>query len=271
MRQVSRLIGWSLLSALVSPMALAQFGHGKHEEEPAPWSQADEYWNAREMQESRAAVLHHHGDLNIWALQVHRAELAFHEDETVGVIDADVWYGGDLNKLYLKTEGEFSFEEDDFEELEVQALWSRAISPFFDFQAGVRYDLEPKGRTHAVVGFQGMAPYRFEIDTAAYLSDRGDVTGDIEVEYELALTQRLHIKPRAELGWSAQDIDGLEIKSGLTNAAAGLRLSYDVVREFSPYVGVEWSGSLGGTRDLIEATGEDAGATAFVIGFHAWY
>ena len=164
-----------------------------------------------------------------------------------------------------------SWPTEELEEAEVQALWSRAISPYFDLQAGVRYDLEPKGRTHAVIGVQGLAPYWFEVDAAAFVSTQGDVTARIEAEYELLLTQRLVLQPRVEASLSAQDIPALQIGSGLTNVDAGLRLRYEVVREFAPYIGVEWKNAIGDTADLIEASGGDANSTAVLIGVRTWF
>jgi uncharacterized protein involved in copper resistance len=52
---------------------------------------------------------------------------------------------------------------------EVQALYSRAIGPYFDLQAGVRYDVEPSpNRAYAVLGFEGVAPYWFETTGALF-------------------------------------------------------------------------------------------------------
>lgn len=223
------------------------------------------------MKDSRDHVLHHHGKGSQFAVLADRLEFASTENEDMIVLDGDAWYGGDVNKLWFKTEAEYSFDHDEFEELTVQALWSRAISPFFDLQTGIRYDFEPGGKAYGVLGVQGMTPYRFEVDAAAFLSDDGDLSASAEVEYELMLTQRLHLKPRVELGFSASEMPDLGMGSGFTDGAAGVRLSYDIIREFSPYIGVEWQGALGETRDIVTTAGEDPDATVFVIGFRAWY
>ncbi|MAK60060.1 MAG: copper resistance protein CopB [Ponticaulis sp.] len=268
-----QIAGLTCLAVLAGPVATAQHDHnGSADPNPSkPWSQADEIWGEAEMQASREHVRRHHGSEAVFGVIVDRAEVAFADEGEVALLEGDIWYGGDLNKFYVKTEAEYSFDHSEFEEFEVQALWSRAITPFWDFQAGLRHDFEPDGLSHAVVGFQGMAPYRFEVDMAAYLSENGDLTADLELEYELMLTQRLHLKPRAEIGFSAQDVADRSIGGGLTNGAAGIRLSYDVIREFSPYVGVEWIGALGETRDLRSAMGEETEETVFLIGFSAWY
>lgn len=269
MRQLKISLSLLALSAALATPAFAQHDHATGDAKP--WSQADEVWGEEAMQPSRDHVLHHHGAGSEFAVIVDRLELAFNDDETMAVLDGDAWYGGDINKLWFKAEAEYSYDHDEFEEVKLQALWSHAISPFFDLQTGLRYDLEPEGKAYGVFGVQGMTPYRFEVDAAAFLSEEGDVSASAEIEYELMLTQRLHLKPRVEIGLSASDVPELGIGSGFTDAAAGVRLSYDLVREFSPYIGVEWQGSLGDTRDMMTAAGEDPDSSVIVFGFRAWY
>jgi len=241
------------------------------EETAPPWSMADDYFDAGEMAAARHHILEHHGDTRQFYVMADRLEVQSAEEGETLVWDGNAWYGGDVNKLWLKSEGDYSLEADELEEAEAQALWSHAISPYFDLQGGVRYDLEPKGRTHAVLGIQGLAPYWFEVDAAAFLSSEGDLTARMEAEYEFRLTQRLILEPRVEAELSAQDIPELETGSGLNSLNAGLRLRYEIVREFAPYVGVEWQGSFGGTADYLEAAGEDTDRAVFVAGVRAWF
>ncbi|MCF6328774.1 MAG: copper resistance protein B, partial [Henriciella sp.] len=149
--------------------------------------------------------------------------------------------------------------------------WSKPISAFWVVQAGARYDFAPGGRTHVVAGVQGLAPYWFEVDAAAFVSTNGDVTARVEAEYELLLTQRLILQPRTEINFSAQDIPELGVGSGITSIDAGLRLRYEFVREFAPYIGVSWQGSLGETADIIKANGGETDRTVVVLGIRAWY
>lgn len=236
-----------------------------------PWSMADEYWGAEVMKKSREAVQKKNGAMPNFMVMGDRLEWQDTGGDGSLLWDVQGWYGGDINKLYIKTEGEFSIEDDEVEDAEIQALWSRAIAPFWDVQAGVRYDLEPKGRTHAVLGIQGLAPYWFEIDAAAFLSTNGDLSASIEAEYELRFTQRITLQPRVELGISASDIPELEIGSGFTNFDAGVRLRYEIKREFAPYVGVEWQKNLGGTADFIRAGGGDPDSIVAAVGLRAWF
>ena len=185
--------------------------------------------------------------------------------------DVQFWYGGDLNKLWLKSQGEGTFGEG-VERAEVQALYSRAVAPFWDVQLGVRHDFEPHPtRNHLVLGIQGLAPYWFEVDAAAFLSEEGDVTGRAEVEYDQRLTQRLILQPRTELNFSLQDVPELNIGSGLSTAEAGLRLRYEFVPEFAPYIGVNYERAVGRTADFRRAEGEDVGGWSVVLGVRTWF
>ena len=272
MKMLNHLIltGGVLASLFAASPAFAQ----EHAHGAAPdklWSQADAYYDPAEMDATRASVLHHNGRQKTAMVMLDRAEVQFADDEEIGVWDGSFWYGGDINKLYVKSEGEYSFEADAFEEADVELLWSHAISPYFDIQSGVKYDFEPDGLAHAALGFQGLAPYWFEVDGTAYLSEEGDLTADFEAEYELFLTQRLILQPRAALKFSAQDIPERETGSGLTNAEAGLRLRYEFTREFAPYIGVEYHGAFGETGNLLKASGGDPDQTVWVIGLRGWF
>ncbi|WP_374406664.1 copper resistance protein B [Pelagerythrobacter sp.] len=231
---------------------------------------ADAVWGAEAMRASRDHLRHEHGNQTYLWFQADRAEYRAREDADGYLWDVQGWYGGDLDKLWLKSEGEGSFGEP-IEGAEVQALYSRAIGPWFDFQAGVRQDFAPRDRTYAVVGVQGLAPYLFEIDAAAFLSDRGDLTARVEAELDQRITQRLILQPRAEANLSAQDIPELGIGAGFDSIELGLRLRYEIVPEFAPYIGVEQEWKLGRSADFARLEGENAGVTNYVVGVRFWF
>ncbi len=235
------------------------------------WSQADAYWGKEAMDEARAHEIATMGGLKTGFIMADRLEAQLGDKEDTYVWDGQGWYGNDDNKLWIKTEGEYNADASEIEDAEIQALWSKPIATYWDLQAGARYDFAPGGRTHLVAGVQGLAPYWFEIDAAAFLSTNGDVTARIEAEYDFILTQRLILQPRAEINLSAQDIAELEIGAGITGIDAGIRLRYEFVREFAPYIGVEWQGSLGDTSDFIKAAGGETDRTVFLIGIRAWH
>lgn len=236
------------------------------------WSAADEYWDPAAMAAARRAVQKEHGGSKTYFVQVDRLEYRSNEGEPVFLWDAQGWWGGDRNKLWLKTEGEYSFDVDAFEEAELQALWSHAFTRYFDVQAGVRHDFAPGGdRTFGVLGVQGLAPYWFEVDAAVFVSDDGDVSARVEAEYELLLTQRLILQPRTELNFAVQDVAEYGVGSGLSTVELGARLRYEIKREFAPYVGVDWTRSVGETADFVRADGGDPSSISFIAGVRLWF
>ena len=185
--------------------------------------------------------------------------------------DGEGWYGGDIDRLTIKTEGEGRFSEG-VEEAEVQALYSRAIDPYFNAQIGIRQDLgRGARRTYATIGFEGLAPYWFEVEGALFLSDKGDVFGRLEGYYDQRLTQRLILQPRIELNLAAQDVPASRIGAGLSTAEVGLRLRYEIKRQFAPYVGVSWERKVGQTGRYARADGEDVESKGLVAGIRFWF
>ena len=152
------------------------------------------------------------------------------------------------------------------------SLYARAISPYFDVQAGVRQDLEPRPRrTYAALGFEGLAPYWFQVEGAVFLSNEGDLSARLEGSYDLRLTQRLILQPRAQVNLAARDVPELGLGAGLTNAELGLRLRYEIRREFAPYLGVHYERRFGDTADFARAAGEDRDDLRLVAGIRAWF
>jgi copper resistance protein B len=254
---------------LLLPMLVLSHGASPQAGE---WNQADAHYDPERMAQARHAVQAESGGHPLLYFQADRLEYQSGEGDPLLLWDLQGWYGGDLEKLRVKSEGEYSFDEDRFEEAELQILYSRAISDYFDVQAGLRHDFEPgPSRTHAVIGVQGLAPYEFEVDGALFISEKGDVTARLELEYELFLTQRLVLQPRAELNLAFSDIPELDLGSGLTDVQAGARLRYEISRRFAPYVGVSWSRKLGETADRARATGDGAGSVSLVAGIRMWF
>ena len=176
--------------------------------------------------------------------------------------DAQGWIGNDTNRFWWKSEGDGPVDGGSPENSDLQLLYSRLVSPFWNLQAGVRQSFNPDpDRRFAVVGFQGLAPLMVETDTALYVSDEGDVSASAEFEYEMRLTQRLILQPRLELSASFQDVPEYDLDRGINSSELGLRLSYDLMREFSPYVGISHERNYD----------ENESTTAMVVGLRAWY
>jgi copper resistance protein B len=256
-----------LAAVLIAPGALAE----KSSPSSPLWSQANQYYDPVEMAKAREELLTEGGSQRAWFVLFNQLEAQLGHNEDSFYWNGQASYGGDINKIWLKTEGKSSLEFGDVDDAEIQALYSHAISPFWNAQAGVRYDIEPDGLAHAVVALQGLAPYWFEVDASAFLSENGDLTARTEFEYEFLLTLRLILQPRVEANWSLQDVPERDLDTGLNSIDAGVRLRYEIRREFAPYVGVEWQASFGRTADMIEAAGGKAEQTVLVAGVRTWF
>lgn len=185
--------------------------------------------------------------------------------------NGQAWYGGDIDRLWVKSEGDGTFGRS-VERAEVQALYSHAIGPYFNVQGGVRYDFKPNpSRVYATVGVEGLAPSFFEVEGALFLSNNGELLGRAEAYYDQRITQRLILQPRAELNLAAQSSRDIGIGAGLSDAELGLRLRYDIRREFAPYVGVQYRRAFGDTRRFARLAGEDPGGWEVVTGIRTWF
>lgn len=232
---------------------------------------ADLYFDPAAMARAREQLLLENGGMKTSAIFIERLEAGFGDNSETYAWHVQGWYGGDINRFWWKFEGEGAFE-DEVEHAELQLLYSRAVTPYFDLQAGVRQSyLEGENRSDLVLGVQGLAPYWFEVNVAAFISTVGDVTARAEAEYDLRLTQRLILQPAAEFNFAAQDISDLDVGAGLIDATLGLRLRHEFSRRFAPYIGVEWTSAIGETRDIREALGADTQSTRAVIGLRALF
>ncbi len=182
------------------------------------------------------------------------------------------WFGGDYNRLWVKTEGDLKLNRGNGVQGDLQLLYGRLIAPFWDFQAGVRFNgvMGPgrarNTRTYAVLGIQGLAPGNFDVEPSLYISDRGEVSAELTITADLYLTQRLVLQPRLRAEASAQGDKQFSTRKGMNQTDLGLRLRYDIRKDFSPYIGVSWQRKYGGTASLARAEGEPATAVAFVAG-----
>ena len=197
--------------------------------------------------------------------------LEYNEQANAGVFDLQAWYGTTFDRLVIKTEGDFS--EGSIEENQTDILWGHAVSAYWDTQAGVRLDYNKEGenRQWLAFGLQGLAPYWFELDMTAYVGERGNTAFTLEAEYELLLTQKLIIQPRAEITLYGKNDKQNELGSGLSSSAIGFRVRYEFTRQFAPYIGVEWSNKFGNTADYATSSGQSSNNTAFVAGIKFWF
>jgi copper resistance protein B len=204
--------------------------------------------------------------------KIDELEHRWQKGEDIVTWDGQFRIGNDDHKLALKSEGEYVPDADRFHGAEIQALYLRRISDFFDAQIGVRQDLEPRPtRAYGVIGASGLAPQWFEVDANLFISERGHASARLEAEYDVLLTQRLVLEASGELDAAFADDRAAGIGGGLSSVELGLRLRYEIEREFAPYIGINWERKLGRTADLARADGEEAGAFALVVGLRLWF
>ena len=206
--------------------------------------------------------------LVFYGVSVEQLEYRRGDDGDVLAWDGDAFAGTDEWKLRLQSEGEYDERGSKYETLENQLLVQRLIGTFWDAKAGIRFDT-PGGpdRIYAVLGLQGLAPQWFEVDADLFLSEKGDLSARIDVDYELLLTNWLILTPTAEIDFAASDDREIGVGAGISKAEVGLRLSYDLLeRTVAPYIGTHYERKFGETGRLAEAEGEDKDAWFFVAG-----
>lgn len=204
------------------------------------------------------------------SLMVDKLEAVHTRSQTSGAYEFTARYGRDFNRAVLKAEGHV--DQGRLEEARTELLWSHAVAAYWDAQLGVRMDHGPgPDRAWLAFGVQGLAPYWFEVDATAYAGDEGRSALRLELEYELLFTQRLVLQPRLEANLYGQRDAERGLGAGLSDLSAGLRLRYEIRREFAPYIGIEWAGKYGGTADFAKASGEDTRETRFVAGLRFWF
>lgn len=180
------------------------------------------------------------------------------------------WYGGDSDKLWLRSEGERSRGR--IQDGDAELLWSHAVAAFWDTQLGLRQDLgEGPARRWAAFGIQGLAPYWFELAATAYLGPSGRTATRLRADYELLFTQRLILQPEFELNAYGRSDPARRLGSGLSDARLGLRLRYEVRRQFAPYLGVVWTRRFGGTAAFARDHRQAIFDRQWVAGVRIWF
>ncbi|WP_230631322.1 copper resistance protein B [Sphingomonas sp. Leaf37] len=231
---------------------------------------ASRYYDPDAMQRADRMMRDEHGGMRFGQIVLNLAEAQMRSGRDGYRWDGEGWFGGDIHRLVVKSEGEATFG-DRIDEADVQVLYAKAIDPYWNLQAGLRQDLGRGTRTYATVGIEGLAPYWFDVEGAVFLSDKGDILARAEAWYDQRITQRLVLQPRVEVNLAAQDVPASRIGAGLSTAEAGARLRYEVTREFAPYVGLSWERRYGATVRYARADGDGTGGVSLALGIRAWF
>jgi copper resistance protein B len=193
------------------------------------------------------------------------------EDDATGLTwEAQGWLGGDLHRLWARSEGEHL--AGDTETADFELLYGRAVLPWWHLVGGVQHDFSPgPSQTFVGIGIVGLAPYEFEVEATIYAGEAGQTRAVLEAEYELLFTNRLILQPVLEMTFHGKDDDRRGIGSGLSTMEAGLRLRYEFTRRFAPYVGIAYERAFSHTAELRRVEGEDISDTVIVAGVRTWF
>lgn len=258
-------VGHEMAEEFVDP---PEVGNDVPPDAPAEFA-ADRFFAADDMNRARGILRDEHGGMLTYKIMGDMIEYRSQDSEDGYAWNGEAWFGDDMDRLVIKTEGEGG---KNIEGAEIQALYSRAWDHVTDLQIGIRHDIEPNpSRTYLALGFETVLPYWFEVEGALFVGERGQVLGCLDGNYDFQLTQRLVLQPRAEVNFAAKDDAAIGLGSGLSDVELGLRLRYEFQREFAPYIGVSWERKFGNTADYARADGESAETTSFVVGLRTWY
>lgn len=203
-------------------------------------------------------------------LRVNRLERARSSENMLTHYDIQGMFGRDYDQLVLLAEGEMAGGK--VQKSRTELLWGHALLTYWNSQLGLRHDSgDTPDQQWLSLGVQGLAPYWFEVEATAYVGDQGRTALRLAAEYELLLTQKIILQPRIEANLYGKQDELRELGSGLSNLVAGVRLRYEIQREFAPYIGLEWSGKFGSTAEYARATGAQEQETRAVAGLRFWY
>ena len=189
--------------------------------------------------------------------------------------DVEGWHGGDINKLWFKSEGERNTALKADYDIDGQLLYGRFLRKYYDFQVGLRgetqtYQGRNVSRAQAVIGVEGLVPYNYEVEAAMFISQNGHVSGRFTLTKDLLLSQRWIVQSRFETSLAAQRVERFTTGKGLNNIEYGIRVRYEISRKFAPYAGVSFDRSFFGTAAMVRQEGGDPSQIRFVLGVRMW-
>ncbi len=230
--------------------------------DPRAWSDGYDF--------SQFPMRHEGGGVKFGSLRVDRLEAVRVDGNTFTTYDLQAGYGGDFDRAVVKAKGDIDGGK--LEDASTELLWSHAIAAFWNRRIGLRHDSGAgPDRSWLAAGIQGITPYWFEVDATAYIGEEGRTALNLEAEYELLLTQKWILQPRLEADFYGEDDVGRALGSGLSDLAVGVRLRYEIRREFAPYVGIEWAGKFGGTADYARTAGQETAQARAMAGVRFWF
>jgi copper resistance protein B len=191
---------------------------------------------------------------------------------------ASAWIGDDSTKLRLYNTGIVGDSgridnEGGTKGIDSRFFYSRLISDFWDVKAGVSFTVFDAGVTRSgfVAGVEGLAPYGIHVDAVLGVSQTGVVSARLDASYDVMLSQKLVAQPYLEAMLASQNDPTIQLGSGLARFELGLRLRYEITKEFAPYVGVSFEQFTGNTAGFVAAGGEPTSLVRALAGLKFWF
>lgn len=208
-------------------------------------------------------------EMTFAGLWLDRFEYVAKDGKDAMEVEGQVWRGDSYNRIVLRTEA--ALVNGSVDDAEIDLMLSHAVAPFWDLQVGFRHQIANDHHRHwAILGFNGLAPYWFELDASLFATDSGQLFYDLEAEYELRLNQRLVLQPRIDIHSFSETDAQLGHGAGLSKAKLGARLRYEFSRQFAPYLGVERVSSFGKTAELLPVD-QKRRQTWWTVGVKFWF
>lgn len=212
----------------------------------------------------------HMGGQHYGKVLLDRLEVQDADAHTATVWDGRANWGSGFDKLWFSSEGEHVGGRT--EHLKSQLFWGHACSRWWESTLGVRQDGgEGPDRTWAAFGVQGLAPYFFDVAATGYIGESGRTALTLEAEYELLLSNRLILQPRLEINAYGKNDPEKSTGSGISDSEFGLRLRYEIRREFAPFIGLEWTRKYGNTAEMAQNANAPTSDTRAVAGLRIWF
>ncbi len=186
------------------------------------------------------------------------------------------WRGGDVHRLWVKSEGAYGLSSPRSGDADLQVLYGKLVTSYYDAQIGARLeqtlgDGQRSSRASAVLGLQGLAIYIFEFESALFIGSGGHVAGRIAASKDFRFTQKAIVQARIETNAAAKKSDEFEMGSGINDLELGLRLRYEFKREIAPYIGLTSSSLYGETAEYKKLSGGKSFELNAVCGIRLWF
>ena len=179
------------------PDAMPAMDHSAHDMStmPAPTDLRDPHAYADGYDFSQFPMRHHDHNIRSSLIRVDRFEAVRESENTSAIYDLQAMYGGNYDRVVVKADG--SIDDREIKQASTELLWSHAVATFWNSELGLRYDAgEGPNRSWLAAGFQGLAPYWFELDATAYLGQQGRAAASFQAEYEILHPKMDHTATR---------------------------------------------------------------------------